>query len=370
MAVPIFLYVTLEHLKRLEGEVLNQMAVLGDAQDSIAEGFETVTLQQLQGIELNPRAAALAELVLWIGWLQWHIRTQGNAAVAEPVVHDYRNIDCRDAVLAWDALAPAYDAAGQLLSRWDGITFKPHLVTGERVPDEAAQVPQWRYLGARQAVWPQADFVVGNPPFIGAAAMRAALGDGYVQALRSVWSDVPDSADFVMFWWARAAALVAAGGVQRMGLITTNSLRQTFNRRVVQAALDGHLPLTTPVGTHDPATHAKQQTVRPELGLPRACRGVEGQSNATTSNATAVAGADTPLNAQARGQLVFAIPDHPWVDSADGAAVRIAMTVVQRTNGSNRVDSGQIRSFDIAVIPVNDNAVIPAKAGIQNALDS
>lgn len=144
-----FLYVTLEHLKRLEGEVLNQMAALGDSQDSIAEGFETVTLQQLQGIEINPRAAALAELVLWIGWLQWHIRTQGNSAVAEPVVHDYRNIDCRDAVLAWDALEPAYDAAGQLLSSWDGISFKTHPVTGELVPDETAQVPQWRYLGAR-----------------------------------------------------------------------------------------------------------------------------------------------------------------------------------------------------------------------------
>ena len=25
--------------------------------------------------------------------------------------------------------------------------------------------------------------------------------------------------------------------------------------------------------------------------------------------------------------LVFAIPDHPWVDTAEGAAVRIAMTV-------------------------------------------
>jgi hypothetical protein len=236
-----FLYVTLEHLKRLEGEVLNQMAAFGDAQESIAEGSETVTLQQLRGIELNPRAAALAELVLWIGWLQWHIRTQGNAAVAEPVVHDYRNIECRDAVLAWDALEPALDAQGQLLSRWDGVTFKAHPVTGEMVPNEAAQVPQWRYLGARQAVWPQADFVVGNPPFIGKLKMREALGDGYVEALRTAWTDVPDSADFVMHWWARAAALVAAGQVERMGLITTNSLTMIFNRRVVQSALDGAL---------------------------------------------------------------------------------------------------------------------------------
>ncbi|WP_293602889.1 DNA methyltransferase, partial [Polaromonas sp. 17-63-33] len=263
-----FLYVTLEHLKRLEGEVVNQLEELGHTQDQLGFEGETVTLQQLRGIELNERAAALAELVLWIGYLQWHIRTRGNAAVAEPVVHNYGNIECRDAVLAWDAQELAYDDAGQLLSRWDGRTFKTHPVTGEQVPDEAAQVPQWRYAGARQAQWPQADFIVGNPPFIGAASMRAALGDGYVQALRGAWPEVPESADFVMFWWHHAAAQVAAGHTRRMGLITTNSLRQTFNRRVVQAALDK--------GCH----------------------------------------------------LLMAIADHPWVDGANGAAVRIAMTVL------------------------------------------
>ena len=263
-----FLYVTLEHLKRLEGEVVNQLEALGHTQDQLGFEGETVTLQQLRGIELNERAAAMAELVLWIGYLQWHIRTRGHAAVATPVVHNYGNIECRDAVLAWDAQEPAYDDAGQLLSRWDGHTYKIHPVTGEQVPDEAAQVPQWRYLGARPATWPQADFIVGNPPFIGNKRMRDALGDGYVQALRAAWPEVPDSADFVMYWWHHAAAQVAAGHTQRMGLITTNSLRQTFNRRVVQAALDA--------GTH----------------------------------------------------LHMAIADHPWVDAASGAAVRIAMTVL------------------------------------------
>ena len=78
--------------------------------------------------------------------------------------------------------------------------------------------------------------------------MRDALGDGYVQALRGVWTEVPDSADFVMFWWHLAAAQVAAGHTRRMGLITTNSLRQTFNRRIVQAALDQgtHLEMAIP----------------------------------------------------------------------------------------------------------------------------
>ncbi len=264
-----FLYVTLEHLKRLEGEVLNLLHDLGDSQAALGLEGETVTLQQLRGIELNPRAAAMAELVLWIGFLQWHIRTRGNAAVAEPVVHDYGNIECRDAVLAWDAQEPALDANGKVLTRWDGRSFKPHPVTGKLVPDESAQIAQWKYTGARKAAWPKADFIVGNPPFIGASSMRAALGDGYVQSLRATWKDVPESADFVMYWWQHAAAQVLAGTAQRFGFITTNSIRQTFNRRVLQKVLDSGL------------------------------------------------------------ELSFAIPDHPWVDSTDGAAVRIAMTVAQ-----------------------------------------
>ena len=59
-----FLYVTLEHLKRLEGEVFVQLDELGDTQGKLGLEGETVTLQQLRGIELNPRAAAMAELVL------------------------------------------------------------------------------------------------------------------------------------------------------------------------------------------------------------------------------------------------------------------------------------------------------------------
>ncbi|WP_241525025.1 class I SAM-dependent DNA methyltransferase [Simplicispira metamorpha] len=319
-----FLYVTLEHLKRLEGEVVNQLEALGHTQDQLGFEGETVTLQQLRGIELNERAAALAELVLWIGYLQWHIRTRGNAAVAEPVVHNYGNIECRDAVLAWDAQELAYDEAGQLLSRWDGVTFKVHPVTGEKVPDEAAQVPQWRYVGARPAPWPQADFIVGNPPFIGKLRMREALGDGYVQALRAAWPEVPDSADFVMFWWARAAALVSARSCKRMGLITTNSLTMVFNRRVVQAGLDGALTCTGLEGA------ALDGAALAGVGLVDA--------GATGGDGAGEAGDAAPIPGQPC-HLVFAIADHPWVDGANGAAVRIAMTVLAPDAGEGQLCS-------------------------------
>jgi hypothetical protein len=273
-----FLYVTLEHLKRLEGEVLNALDELGWRQGGLAlEGeradstaAETVDPHNLLGIEINPRAAAIAEVVLWIGYLQWHFRTRGNVNPPEPVIRDLRNIENRDAVLAYDSVEPVIGTDGRPVTHWDGRTTKISPVTGKEIPDENARVQVERYVNPRKAKWQEADFVVGNPPFIGAKAMRGSLGDGYVDALRSTWTEVPESADLVMYWWHLAATLTHSGQLQRFGLITTNSIKQTFNRRVIEAAM------------HD--------TKKPLC-------------------------------------LAFAIPNHPWVDTVDGADVRIAMTV-------------------------------------------
>ena len=279
-----FLYVTLEHLKRLEGEVLNALDELGASQVSLAleheradaSAGETVDPHQLLGIELNPRAAAITEVVLWIGYLQWHFRTHGQVNPPQPVIRDFRNIENRDAVLAYDRVEYLSDESGMPVTRWDGTTYKTSPVTGEQIPDENARIPVEHYVNPRKAEWPEADFVVGNPPFIGNKRMRIALGDGYVEALRGAWPEVPESADLVMFWWEKAAQLARAQEIRRFGLITTNSLRQTFNRRVLEAHLGAR---------------------------------------------------ENPL------ELAFAIPDHPWVDSTDGAAVRIAMTVASRQPG-------------------------------------
>jgi hypothetical protein len=162
-----FLYVTLEHMKRLEGEVLDQLHAFGRGQQRLeAEGL-TVDPQQFLGLELNPRAAAIAELVLWIGYLQWHFRTSGSGLPPQPILKDFRNIECRDAVLACDGIETVVDERGVPVSRWNGVTTKTHPVTGEQVPDENARTPLQRYINPRKATWPQADYIVGNPPFIG-----------------------------------------------------------------------------------------------------------------------------------------------------------------------------------------------------------
>jgi len=264
-----FLYVALEHLKRLEGEVWDFAGQFGES-FKLEMTAHTVDPHQFLGLEINPRAVAIAELVLWIGYLQWHFRTRGQTMPAEPVLKNFKNIQCRDAVLEYDGEPqPVRDEAGNIKTVWDRRSTKCDLVTGRDVPDETKRVPLLIYGNPRPAAWPLADFIVGNPPFIGTARMREDLGDGYAETLRATYPDVPESADFVLYWWHKAAELVRTGKARRFGLITTNSLRQTFARRVVQHHLSAKPPLS----------------------------------------------------------LAFAIPDHPWVDTAEGAAVRIAMTV-------------------------------------------
>ncbi len=299
-----FLYITLEHIKRLEGEVLETLADLGAGQEALDLAGVTVDPHQFLGIEKNPRAAAIAELVLWIGYLQWHYRQHGRVAPAEPVLRDFRNIEHRDAVLAFDAEEVVLDDTGRPVTRWDGETMKKHPVTGKDVPDETATRVLYRYTNARRAEWPEADFIVSNPPFLGNKRMRGALGDGYVQALRSAHPNVPDTADFVLYWWDVAAELVRSGRVRRFGFITTNSITQTFARKVIQPHL--------------------------EAGI----------------------------------SLAWAVPDHPWIDSANGAAVRISMSV--GCHGSSAGVSAQ----SVAELPTADgefDVLLETKSGNVNA---
>lgn len=286
-----FLYVSMELMKRLEGEVLNALRDFGGGEQALV----TIDPHQFKGIEVNPRAASITDLVLWIGYLQWHSRTLGkNAPIREPIIRKFHNIENRDAVLAWDAIEPVTDEAGNPVTRWDGRTMKKHPVTGEDVPDETARVQELRYINPRKAEWPKADYIVGNPPFIGNKRMRLALGDGYTLAIRQVYTDVSPATDYVMYWWHVAAGLTLTEHARRFGLITTNSLRQTSNRIV----LDHFLSRSEPVS------------------------------------------------------LLLAIPDHPWIDSTQGAAVRIAMTVAEKgvrngklntVYGEQKIDENEVR---------------------------
>jgi hypothetical protein len=273
-----FLYVTMDLLKSLEAEVVTRLVdVVGEVQ----LGLEQINPSQFLGIEVNPRAAAIAELVIWIGYLQWYFKRFGTAAPPEPILQKFNNIEYRDALLAYDGKELDIDpVTKQPRTRWGGRMMK-HPVTFEDVPDQSDQIAIYRYINPRPAEWKNADYIVSNPPFLGKLHMTSRLGEGYVEALRKAYQDkVPNSCDFVMYWWYYAAKLLSNQEIKRFGFVTTKSITQTFNRQVLEQSLKASQPI----------------------------------------------------------YLTFAIPNHPWVDTEDSAAVRIAITVAERGSGIGRLE--------------------------------
>lgn len=259
-----FLYVTMHALKRVEVEVFRLLADVQGGQTSVR--MAEIDPGQFHGIEVKAWAREIAELTLWIGFHQFWRQQHGDVQPEEPLLRDTGTLEHRDAVLAWDSIrhVPERD-------RPDPTPRIVHPVTGQLVPDPTAKLPYMEYVGARAAEWPRADFIVGNPPYLGRHRKRDALGDGYVDALHAAFPDQNDSVDFVMYWWWLASESVARGDSIRAGLITTNSITQGFNAEIVRAASE---------------------------------RG---------------------------SRVVWAAPDHPWADGSGDASVRVALTVVERS---------------------------------------
>ena len=184
-----FLYVTLRLLKDLEHEAIRW----GAERLRIPGEFPRVGPHNVLGIELNAYAKELAGVSIWIGHIQWML-DHGYGFPRDPVLQPLDNIEQRDAILAYD--------------------------------DEGSPVP---------ATWPEAEFIVGNPPFLGTKRMRLSLGDAYVGDLFAAWDGtVARDADLVCYWHELARRQVTDKQVSRAGLLATNSIRDRLNRSTLQ----------------------------------------------------------------------------------------------------------------------------------------
>ncbi|MXX48223.1 MAG: class I SAM-dependent DNA methyltransferase [Chloroflexi bacterium] len=183
-----FLYVTLRLLKDLEQEAIRW----GAERLRITGEFPRVAPHNVLGIEINPYAKELAGVAIWIGHIQWML-DHGYGFPRDPVLQPLDNIELRDAILAYDE-------------------------DGNPIP----------------ATWPGAEFIVGNPPFIGDKLMRLSLGPTYHSALREAWMDVvPGGADLVCYWHETTRQQIESGVSARAGLLATNSIRGGANRQIL-----------------------------------------------------------------------------------------------------------------------------------------
>jgi type II restriction/modification system DNA methylase subunit YeeA len=186
-----FLYMTLRLLLDLENEVRATIRLLDPGRN--VPGYNVpvkVSPRQMRGMELNRYAHEIAGMVLWIGFIQW-CAEHGERVDQEPILEKLVGIENRDAAL-------------------DEVIGKP-------------------------AEWGEAEFIVGNPPFLGDKKMRQELGDKYTTDLRAAYQDkVPGGADLVCYWFEKARENIETGRTKRAGLIATNSIRGGANRKVLE----------------------------------------------------------------------------------------------------------------------------------------
>ncbi|HEX7449649.1 MAG TPA: DNA methyltransferase, partial [Pirellulales bacterium] len=182
-----FLYVAINLLLDLEKEVITYAAAHG------ASLLPQVRPTQLHGIEINPVAQQLAQVVIWIGFLQWK-HDNGFPAPRNPVLDPIESIALEDAILD---------------------------LTNPEQP--------------REPIWPAADYVVGNPPFLGNKQMRSALGGEYVEPLWKLYGDrLPATSDLCSYWFEKARRMVFESRARRVGLLATTGIKQASSRRVLE----------------------------------------------------------------------------------------------------------------------------------------
>jgi type II restriction/modification system DNA methylase subunit YeeA len=217
-----FLYVALRALKDIEHRANLDAEALG-----LHRGFPRVGPECVLGIELNPYAAELARVSVWIGEIQW-MRRNGFDAAKNPILRPLDTIECRDAVLAWKPSAVTPAKAGVPL---------PVALDGERgIPASAGMTREVQV--PTRAEWPEADVIIGNPPFLGNKKMIGELGEDYTAALRKACPEVPSGADLVCYWFAKAWAMIVGGRAKRAGLVATNSIRGGANRDVLKPIVE------------------------------------------------------------------------------------------------------------------------------------
>ena len=179
-----FLYIALLALKDLEHQ-----ANLEGEQLGLARHAPKVGPQVVKGIEINDYAAELARVTIWIGEIQWMNR-HGFDVSRNPILKPLDTIENRDALLADN--------------------------------------------GMKEAEWPAADYIIGNPPFLGTKKMYGGLGVAYTDALRTKFADrVSPFSDLVCWWFEKARQSVLSNKAGRVGLVATNSISGGKNRLVL-----------------------------------------------------------------------------------------------------------------------------------------
>ena len=193
-----FLYLALKALKDIEFRTNFEFEDLSHLYDVPVGIFvPSVGPECVKGIEINPFAAELARVSVWIGEIQW-MREKGFGVSKNPILKPLETIECRDALLNADGT---------------------------------------------EAEWPEADVIIGNPPFVAARDMVPEIGEAYTDQVREAFAPWIDGGiDFVCYWFVKASKELKSDRVERVGLVCTNSVPRSVSRKAIDLIVkSGHI---------------------------------------------------------------------------------------------------------------------------------
>ncbi len=212
-----FLYLAYREMKRLESRIRERLTTeFPNFQPRLIH----VNARQFFGMDIIPFAIELAKVTLMIA---------RKLAIDELHIAD-------EADLPLDNLDANFKAVDALLTPSSGNALPPSPGapgegSGEGEPESNANP----YSNVIQTPWPNADIIIGNPPFLGAKRLKPERGPDYVNALRKLYPAVPGMADYCVYWFRRASdhlreCTKADPLAGRAGLVGTQNIRNNQSR--------------------------------------------------------------------------------------------------------------------------------------------
>ena len=230
-------------------------------------GPPLVNPAQMMGLEVNEYAAQLAKTALWIGYIQWH-QANGFEYANRPILNNIHGIECRDAAIA--------------------------------VNDDGT---------ADKARWPDADYIIGNPPFLGAKDMLTELGGDYTnrcgEPTATRWTARLTCAATGL---SRPGCRLPLAGPNRAGLLATQAIRFSSNRRTLERIKESG----DVFAAYDDLEWKPEEPGSAAVHVSIVCFD-DGSETAKTLNGAPASDIDT--------RLTDAVPSRPGATSAQNAGV-------------------------------------------------
>ncbi len=226
-----FLTETYLSLRRLENEVIREMYHGQTMMGAFVNPIK-VSIQQFYGIEINDFAVTVATTALWISEAQMLAET-------ERIVHQdidflplkpYHNIREGNALrMDWDVVEVPSDIPTIYAKNVHLIIEPEPMVASEPIEYKELNVVANRFDGnvkpSVQRYEVHYDYIIGNPPFVGARFMNESQKQDVIDIFGAKWKNV-GNLDYVCCWYKKTANLMKLNPNCRAALVSTNTICQ------------------------------------------------------------------------------------------------------------------------------------------------